>query len=509
LISIRKISGLRITCWLWLLILVVSPLASHGETQLSPSSRDEQWHRSAKASQAEDHTIPALLISDIHFDPFHDPARVQQLVDSPVSQWRSILTAPLSPNQQQAFAALQERCHARGVDTPYTLLQSSLQAMRTRQPDAKFITASGDLIAHSFSCRYATLLPGSTQSDYQAFVLKTLDFVIGELRASFSGVPVYVALGNNDTGCGDYQLDAGSDFLVRAGRIVAAGLPLSQQQQALKEFAKGGYFSVAMEGSMHDTRLIVLNDLFLSPKYTTCAGGPDPAAAITEMAWLQEELAQARRLGQRAWVMGHIPPGVDLYSTAAKMKDICGNGAPEMFLSSDKLTDLLIEYADVVRLGIFGHSHMDEMRLLEPQGGTPHASLEHGVAIKVVPSISPVGGNNPSFTVARVNPHSAVLQNYEVIAASNQTGIDTTWSREYDYAQTYREAEFSPTTVKELIAGFESDRGAKADASKGYIRNYYVGDRSPELEPFWSLYICVLGNHTAKAFAACVCSAGK
>ncbi|MGA2456299.1 MAG: hypothetical protein ABSF85_01805 [Terriglobales bacterium] len=448
-------------------------------------------------------------MSDIHFDPFHDPARTQQLVDAPVSQWISILTAPPSPNQQQAFAALQQSCHGRGVDTPYTLLQSSMQAMWTRQPDAKFITVSGDLIAHSFSCRYATLLPGSTQSDYQAFVLKTLDFVIGELRASFSGVPVYVALGNNDTGCGDYRLDAGSDFLVRAGRIVAAGLPLPQQQQALKEFAKGGYFSVAMEAPMHDTRLIVLNDLFLSPKYATCAGGPDPAAAITEMAWLQEQLAQARRLGQRVWVMGHIPLGVDLYSTAAKMKDICGNGVPEMFLSSDKLADLLIEYADVIRLGIFAHTHMDEMRLLEAQGGASHASLEHSVAIKVVPSISPVDGNNPSFTAARVNPFSAVLQDYEVIAASNQTGIDTTWSREYDYAQTYHETQFSPSAVKELIAEFENDRGAKANASEKYIRNYYAGDRSPELKPFWSQYICVLGNHTAKAFAACVCSAGK
>jgi sphingomyelin phosphodiesterase acid-like 3 len=65
-----------------------------------------------------------------------------------------------------------------------------------------------------------------------------------------------------------------------------------------------------------------------------------------------------------------------------------------------------------------------------------------------------------------------VLQNYEIIAASNQTGIDTTWSREYDYAQTYHEAQFSSTTVKELITEFESDRGAKADASKEYIRNY-------------------------------------
>ena len=51
-----------------------------------------------------------------------------------------------------------------------------------------------------------------------------------ELRASFPGMPVYVALGNNDTGCGDYQLDAGSSFLAQAGKIVAEGLPPSQQQ---------------------------------------------------------------------------------------------------------------------------------------------------------------------------------------------------------------------------------------------------------------------------------------
>ena len=34
---------------------------------------------------------------------------------------------------------------------------------------------------------------------------------------------------------------------------------------------------------------------------------------------------------------------------------------------------------------------------------------EHRVAIKMVPSISPVDGNNPSFTIARVNPSSAML----------------------------------------------------------------------------------------------------
>jgi hypothetical protein len=102
-----------------------------------------------------------------------------------------------------------------------------------------------------------------------------------------------------------------------------------------------------------------------------------------------------------------------------------------------------------------------------------------------------------------------MLQNYEVIAASNQSGIGATWSREYDYRQTYHAAEFSPSTVKELIAGFANDRGAKTEASQAYIRNFYIGDRSSELKPFWPLYVCALANHTAKAFDACVCSAGK
>src|SRR5271157_3263168 len=84
---------------------------------------------SAHSAQVEDRTIPALLISDIHFDPFHDPAKVEELVAAPVTQWKSILSSPPSSNQQQAFTALQQSCHARGVDTPFALLHSSLQAM--------------------------------------------------------------------------------------------------------------------------------------------------------------------------------------------------------------------------------------------------------------------------------------------------------------------------------------------------------------------------------------------
>jgi sphingomyelin phosphodiesterase acid-like 3 len=454
------------------------------------------------------------MISDVHFDPFHDPAKVPQLIAAPVEKWSAILASAPSSNQQQAFEALQQQCHARGIDTPYILLQSALGAMHSHQPNAKFMTVSGDLIAHAFPCRYKALAPNSGSSSdasaYQAFVLKTIAYVLAELRASFPGMPIYAALGNNDSGCADYQLDTGSQFLSEAGKILASGLPAAQRPDAIQQFAAEGNYSVSMAAPMRNTRLIVINDLYLSAKYTTCGGAPNPEAGKSEIDWLQAQLKAAKQSGQQVWIMGHIPPGVNPYSTIAKQKNICANAKPEMFLATDRLADTLIEYRDLIHLGIFAHTHMDELRLFGADAAPEmSAAPTQGVVIKMVSSISPVDGNNPSFTVASINPIAAVLQDYQVIAASNQTGIDTKWSQEYDYAKTYHEPQFSPGPVKDLIGEFQQDRDAKQQISIDYIRNYFVGDRSSELQPFWSQYVCALTNATAKSYAACVCTVPK
>jgi sphingomyelin phosphodiesterase acid-like 3 len=500
--STHRLFGQKTVFSLALLILAIHSLADRSEAQTA------SFLYGSIAGDLNS-TIPALMVSDIHFDPFHDPAKLQQLVDAPASQWSAILAAPPSPSQQHAFDALQKQCKMGGVDTSYDLLQSSLQAMRAHRPDAKFMTVSGDLMAHAFSCRFKALLPQSTPSDYQAFALKTLSFVVSSLQATFPRMPIYIALGNNDSGCGDYQLNAGSDFLAQAGKILADALPAPQQQDAIQQFAAGGYYNVAMAAPMSDTRILVVNDVYLSPNYKTCGGLPDVTAANAEMDWLKQQLADAQQAGQKVWILGHIPPGIDAASTIAKMKNVCAQAKPVMFLSSSKMDDLMIEYAGAIRLGIFAHTHMDEMRLLQPAGGDTSPSAAHSVVLKLAPSISPIHGNNPSITLARINPSTAMLEDYEVITSSNQTGLGATWSQEYDYGHTYREPEFSPATVKDLIAKFQADRNAKQEISSDYIRNYFVGDRSPLLKPFWPQYACSFSNITAESYAACVCTSSR
>jgi sphingomyelin phosphodiesterase acid-like 3 len=462
------------------------------------------------AATGHDGLVTALLVSDIHFDPFHDPEKAIQLDRAPASEWASILQSADSANAAQALSSLQKSCRAKGEDTPYPLLRASLDAMRSREAAPGFVTVTGDLIAHQFTCRYQTLFPGSNQQSYETFVEKTIQFVVEQLRGEFPGTPVYISLGNNDSDCGDYRLDAGGSFLSKTAALVAEGLPAGLRQDVVREFPAGGYYSVAME-PLRRARVIVLNDIYLSPRYATCKGAADPAPGNAELGWLEKQLSEARAAGQKVWVMGHIPPGVNTYSTVTKLIDVCAKEPAEMFLNSERLDDILAQYADVVRLGLFAHTHMDEMRVIGPDGThggfTGGAAAAHEVAVKMVSSVSPVDGNNPSFTVARVDRATAVLKDYAVGVASDFAG--SAWREEYDFATTYHAASYSPETVEQLITGFRADRKAQQTASQEYIRHYFKGDAVRELAPFWGQYACSLDELSARGYASCICAANK
>lgn len=460
--------------------------------------------RSAAQTHAPITTVPALMVSDIHLDPFYDPAKAKQLAASPASEWAKILASSDSPGRAEAYATLQKTCGAKAADTSNPLFLSSLRAIRTQAVHARFVTVSGDLIAHQFPCRFHTTVPGASADEYTAFVEKTIDYVLTEMRHALPGIPVYAALGNNDSGCADYRMDPDSSFLHSTAQIVLRGLPKSSEKaRALEDFTHGGYYSITMAAPMRRTRLIVLDDIFLSRNYATCAGKPDPMAGDAQLTWLAKQLADARAHNQRVWVMGHIPPGVDIHAIELHLNRVCDGATPQMFLTSEKLGDVLEENAAVVRLGIFAHTHMDELRLLAPNDASPKKM----VAIKMVPSITPVHGNSPAFIVARVNPASVELIDYTVVSASNSTGIGTKWSKEYTYSSAYHESAFAAPQVAHLVKDFAKDPQAKSPESRAFIRYFYAGDTSGLIKPLWPEYTCALSHTDGTSFSACACRA--
>lgn len=447
-------------------------------------------------------SIQALFVSDIHFEPFRDPGKAAQLAAEPVGKWNAVLAAPASADAAAQWTKLEKACPTRGEDTSYALYRSSLRAIHAQAGKAKFVILSGDLVAHNFSCKFAAVFPKAAPAHYRAFVEKTIVYVLANLRAALPGVPVFAALGNNDSDCGDYQLDANSTFLSESAVVFANDLHDPERAQALKDFAGGGYYSASLPEPVKKTRLLVLDDLFMSERYKTCGGKSDATPAAAQIAWLKQQLNEARDKKEKVWVMAHIPPGVDSYANARGWMALCAGGRPKMFLSSEALPEVLADYGDVIQLAIFAHTHMDEVRLLIPRDvDAPHRP----VAVKMVASISPVDGNNPSFTVATIDPAHAILKDYRVIAASNQTGIDSEWREEYDFAKAYHEPAFTAAAVGNLIAGFKADPAAQTSASQDYLRYYMTGEDMRMMALIWQPYVCSLTNAAPEVYRECVC----
>jgi sphingomyelin phosphodiesterase acid-like 3 len=452
-------------------------------------------------------TVSAVMLSDLHFDPFHDPEKVPLLVNAKVEDWEGILMRPDSAAQQAGFAAVQTACTGKqGADAPYLLLSGVLKAAKDRAPDARFVTVSGDLLVHEFDCRYRTAmkLPKATednQSVSAVFAEKTTLFVIRLAEARFKGIPVYFALGNNDSRCNHNRLDVRDAYLQATGPALIdglAGVSAAERESALATYESAGYYGVTMAAPMERTRLLVLDDIYMMSKFANCEGdAQDHKGADEQIAWLTRELDGAQKRGQPVWVLGHLPPSVNPMSTLAKWMGMCGNRDAETYLSSDALATELAGHADVVRLALFGHTHLDELHLLRGKGA--------GVPVKVVASVSPVYGNSPSFTVGKVAPDQAMLMDYTVYVASNKTGVGTEWAREYGFDETYHETSFSGKALDDLIGRFRADTEGTSAESQAYQRHFFKGIASMPLGPIWEGYVCSLDRPTADGFKACVC----
>ena len=60
-----------------------------------------------KKVATDEGTIPAVFVSDIHFEPFFDPGKVERLAAAPLSAWKGILAAAPSVDRAASFAALE------------------------------------------------------------------------------------------------------------------------------------------------------------------------------------------------------------------------------------------------------------------------------------------------------------------------------------------------------------------------------------------------------------------
>jgi sphingomyelin phosphodiesterase acid-like 3 len=418
----------------------------------------------------------ALLLSDLHFDPLADPAIVRQLIDAPVSGWDSIFAS----SKQTEYAHTPH-------DANYPLIKSALSAAST-QGAIDFVVTTGDYLRHDFE--KAFIQAGGAPSEFTDFATKTALFVVHSLQTTFQ-VPVYFALGNDDSPCGDYRLDPGSPFLAQLADSLEV---LAHHPEAAADFRAAGFYELP-HPILPNEEFLVLNTVLWSRNFSNCGSkSGDPGSA--EIHWLSWKLYQANALGKKVILVMHIPPGIDSYRSARAGKD---KPATEFWQSwyFTQFTELMQRYGSIVQIALAGHTHMDDFRVLNPAGCT------FPIAFRITPAVTPIFGNNPAFSILQYQVSTGEISDiatYYLDLANG--GADPKWALEYRFSAAYGYNTFSAQTLQSLAAAIHSDPSVRQILA----RYYAASAQSPITADNWPFYVCSETQFTSTDYGNCVSS---
>ena len=431
-----------------------------------------------------------VLVSDFHFDPFDPPGLAKALADIDPADWAS----HFSEAADQAFSTY-------GKDTNHALLASSLAALAAQGAAADFVVVPGDLLSHDFEKNAAAALGASTTSDaVRSFAADTAIFVADQLGEVFRGKPVIIALGNNNSACGDYAIEPGGSYLALTGDTIRR---LAGVDRVTADFdttyAAGGYYALR-HPTVPNTLVLVVNDVLWSAKYQDACGSDGLKAGDAEMKWVADQLAEQKAVGGKVWLVHHIPWGIDPYSTVHAKADTCAAKTVPFFKESfsSRFLDLVRTYADVVDTSLSGHVHHDTYRLLLDADGSPVQ------ADKVPPAISPIYDQNPAFQLWRYDVASGKPTDYTTIYLANLTDASTStpgvWQKEYTFTEAYGQPRYSV----EAIAAIWKELASPGATQEKFRRFYNVSHGALD-EDTLSAYSCAIGHLNSPSFQTCYC----
>jgi hypothetical protein len=425
-----------------------------------------------------------LSLTDLHFDPFGDPALFPALARAAPDGWKAIFEASRVPGDGEY-----------GKDTTFRLLESALDRAARVAPAPEFVVVAGDWLAHRFSETYARYAGAGDPDGLREFIARTIAFVTLRVRARYPRTPIYPALGNNDADCGNYQLQPRGPFLRRTAGLWRPLLRDDGNARAfMQTFPAGGYYAVSVPGSPGH-RLLVLNTVFFSSNYQNRCGDPREDPAGEQLRWLTARLEEAAAGPHRVWMLLHIPPGIDAFST------VQAGGSPVSFWRAphtEAFLALLDRHRDTVVLMLAGHTHRDDFRLM-PEGRSGHPP---GFLL-VTPAVSPIYGNNPGLHVLFHDRATAVLLDYAAHRLDLGAGPAAAWSEEYRFSRAYG---LAPVTGATLATLYRSLRDRTGEAGTRYIRFYDVDSAAepPIADRTWPIYRCAIAHVTPGPFDTCV-----
>ncbi|KAI9179583.1 Endopolyphosphatase [Blastocladiella emersonii ATCC 22665] len=267
-------------------------------------------------------------LTDIHLDPHYTPGAPPSASCHRVAN----STTATDPRSTPLGAPL-TLC-----DTPPSLLSSALAFAQSQGP-ADFIVVTGDSARHD-----ANLAKPWAEN------LALLTTVADALAATWPGVPVLMALGNNDVYPHNSATEHDPLFAAVAHGAWRAFIPPAERAR----FAQFGGYAVPLARGVVGVSLNTILWYASNPAAMDCVPG---SVGARHLAWLESVLKDARASGDRVLVAGHVPPARYAW--------------PLQCLA--RYAQIVREFDDAVAGQVFGHVNVDHFVLLsateETNGG--------------------------------------------------------------------------------------------------------------------------------------------
>ena len=435
-----------------------------------------------------------VVFSDLHFTPFSptaDPVLFQKLVAADASEWAGIFQASSikSPAPWRA-------------DTNYPSLVLALASIKQNLGSSSVIIYTGDLLGHGIPQYFYTYTNGTQAAKspadvaaMKAFAVKTLTFVMAQIRSSVGNIPVVFAVGNADSYSGygptspDSSFSPDSTFLSDTAELFYTNFlnGTGDHQEFLNTFKAAGYYSADLPGK--NLTVIGLNTILFSPGVP----GDNDATVATQLKWFDARLAIAKAAGKKVWLLMHVPPGADVGTTAGTV-DANGHIASAAMMWKPayqlRFMQILSNYPGVISMTLGAHTHVDEYRLMSPTD-----------VLEVTPSISPYFGNNPAFKVFTFSPDTYKPTGYSSMNYDLAT-MPGQFNNYYSFSTAYGVQGSLDLSLAQLFPSL-----AMTSAKQALYRgNYYSGNNSmnPITNANWPVYWCGIGKMVQQEMLDCV-----
>jgi sphingomyelin phosphodiesterase acid-like 3 len=424
-----------------------------------------------------------LFVSDIHFNPLADKTLADQLARAPASQWDAIFAT----SQDTAYSSY-------GKDTNVLLLASALAAMRERVANPDIVFVSGDLLVHEFKVIFDLAVTDHSPAAYAAFVNTTEQYVAMKLAQTFPNAQIVPTLGDWDTSSStDTYADAGFRMSYAAAWS-AAIRRRGGATEDLATLASGGYYSTAFPVDPRGRLIVLYTQPWAAGCTTGCAAGSG-SLGDGELEWLAAQFDDARIRGQRVWLLGHIPPGIDAPTTVQNTAkgDACPVAITPFYAEAyaTPLYALLLKNRDLIAFGIFGHEHADDFRVASDSSGTAL------FGVKLIPSITPLRSNSPAFVAFAYDPGAGKITDTATWTLTNLALATTTtqgvWGFEYSFDQSYMQSAFDSAGIEAAVDRILGQAGAQTAYTTFYPSSHPAGIPKGGFTPF-SPYACALNR---------------